>query len=73
MLSFCFAGKDTKALVEELKALAPEGIDYFFDNTGGPMSDAVFLCMNTFGKGTEHTSRSVSVSTLSSLYRNRKL
>lgn len=63
-----YKGKDTSALQEELKALAPEGIDYFFDNTGGPMSDAVFLSMNTFGKvsvcGQIHGYNKVSVASV---------
>jgi len=32
------------------KKVAPQGIDCFFENTGGPMSDAVFKNMNKFGR-----------------------
>jgi len=45
-----YSGKDMKTLNTELKTIAPQGIDCFFDNTGGPMSDAVFKNMNTFGR-----------------------
>ncbi|MDA0709356.1 MAG: NADP-dependent oxidoreductase [bacterium] len=35
---------------EELTRLCPEGIDVYFDNVGGPISDAVFPHMNVFGR-----------------------
>jgi len=45
-----YSGKDLKTLDAELKTTAPQGIDCFFENTGGPMSDAVFKNMNKFGR-----------------------
>jgi len=45
-----YSGKDLKTLEAELKKIAPQGIDCFFENTGGPMSDAVFKNMNKFGR-----------------------
>jgi len=45
-----YSGKDLKTLDTELKKAAPLGIDCFFENTGGPMSDAVFKNMNKFGR-----------------------
>lgn len=35
---------------EKLKSLVPQGIDCFFDNTGGELSDAVYPLMNTHGR-----------------------
>jgi NADPH-dependent curcumin reductase CurA len=45
-----YSGKDLKTLDEEVKKVVPQGIDCFFENTGGPMSDAVFKNMNKFGR-----------------------
>jgi NADPH-dependent curcumin reductase CurA len=44
------AGFNYKAVanyVQKLKEICPEGIDIYFDNVGGPLTDAVFLTMNT--------------------------
>lgn len=38
--------RDSDDLVAEVKAACPDGIDYFFDNCGGPVSDAVKTQMN---------------------------
>jgi len=38
--------KDRKTLVNEIQSIAPEGIDCFFENTGGPVSEAVFQLLN---------------------------
>lgn len=35
---------------EALKALAPEGVDVFFDNVGGPIMDAVLMNMSKGGR-----------------------
>lgn len=34
----------TQDVAKELKAFAPEGITHYFDNVGGNVTDAVFLC-----------------------------
>ncbi len=34
----------------KLRELCPKGIDCYFDNTGGPITDAVFPLMNPFGR-----------------------
>ncbi len=38
------------ALAEELAALTPDGIDVYFENTGGPVQNIVFERMNNFGR-----------------------
>jgi NADPH-dependent curcumin reductase CurA len=42
-----YKGKTTAQLVEALKAAAPKGVDVYFDNVGGPCTEAVFQCVNT--------------------------
>jgi NADPH:quinone reductase len=42
--------KDSQPYGEHLSALIPQGIDCFFDNTGGELSDAVYPLMNTRGR-----------------------
>ncbi|WP_394244002.1 NADP-dependent oxidoreductase [Vibrio astriarenae] len=37
-------------LEQQLAALTPNGIDIFFENTGGPIQHAIFERMNTFGR-----------------------
>ncbi len=37
-------------IAAELKAAAPDGIDVYFENTGGPVQQAVFDQMNRFGR-----------------------
>jgi NADPH-dependent curcumin reductase CurA len=37
-------------LHDDLKAAAPEGIDGYFENVGGPVLDAVLARMNAFGR-----------------------
>jgi NADPH-dependent curcumin reductase CurA len=37
-------------LFADLKAAAPDGIDAYFDNVGGPVLDAVMAQMNAFGR-----------------------
>ncbi len=41
-----FSYKTTKNYVEELKKLCPRGIDVYFDNVGGPITDAVIPLLN---------------------------
>ncbi len=41
-----FNYKDFKDYAAKLQELCPQGIDVYFDNVGGPLSDAVFYCIN---------------------------
>jgi NADPH-dependent curcumin reductase len=41
---------EPKALYKALREAAPEGIDCFFENVGGWISDCVFAQMNAFGR-----------------------
>jgi len=45
-----YKGKSLEQLTEELSKAAPNGIDIYFDNTGGVITDAVFSLLNTFGR-----------------------
>lgn len=40
----------TRDITEALKEAAPNGVDCYFDNVGGPISSAVMNEMNTFGR-----------------------
>lgn len=42
--------KTTADLAGKLKELCPDGIDVYFDNVGGPITDAVIARMNLFGR-----------------------
>jgi NADPH-dependent curcumin reductase len=44
------AQADGKAFNAALKAAAPQGIDCFFENVGGWMSDVILARMNAFGR-----------------------
>lgn len=45
-----FNYKQVRDYGSELKRQCPEGIDVYFDNVGGQISDAVFSHMNVFGR-----------------------
>ncbi len=45
-----FNYKSTADYGEKLKELCPKGIDCYFDNVGGAITDAVFPLMNQFGR-----------------------
>ena len=59
-----FNYKTTDDYVAKLKELCPTGIDCYFDNVGGAITDAVFPLMNLFGR--------VSVCGLISQYNQEK-
>ncbi|PYZ93982.1 NADP-dependent oxidoreductase [Salipaludibacillus keqinensis] len=42
--------KTTKDINQSLLELCPEGIDVYFDNVGGPISEAVYPLLNTFAR-----------------------
>jgi NADPH-dependent curcumin reductase CurA len=44
------AHKDPKSLYEALKEATPDGIESYFENVGGPVTDAVMARMNAFGR-----------------------
>lgn len=45
-----FNYKTTKNYVEALKPLCPKGIDVYFDNVGGPITDAVIPLLNVHAR-----------------------
>jgi NADPH-dependent curcumin reductase len=45
-----YKGKDREALTAELAALAPKGIDVFFDNVGGAVHDAALANLALHGR-----------------------
>ncbi len=45
-----FNYKNTSDYAAKLKELCPSGIDCYFDNVGGAISDAVFTLLNPFGR-----------------------
>ena len=42
--------KTTKNMAAAIKKAAPNGVDMYFDNVGGPISDAVLLSINPFAR-----------------------
>ncbi len=40
----------SEGLAEQLAALTPDGVDIFFENTGGPIQQLIFDRMNTHGR-----------------------
>jgi NADPH-dependent curcumin reductase CurA len=44
------AGNDARAIHAALHAQAPDGVDIYFDNTGGPVMDACLFSMRPFGR-----------------------
>jgi NADPH-dependent curcumin reductase len=49
-LDDCIDYKAAKDLPAAVKAACPNGVDVYFDNVGGPVSDAVFLNLNFFAR-----------------------
>jgi len=49
-LDDCIDYKTAKDLPAAVKAACPNGVDVYFDNVGGPVSDAVFLNLNFFAR-----------------------
>lgn len=45
-----FNYKTIKAYVSKLREACPEGIDVYFDNVGGDLTDAVFMHMNEYAR-----------------------
>ena len=45
-----FNYKTTSDYLAKLKELCPKGIDCYFDNVGGAISDSVFTLLNPFGR-----------------------
>jgi len=45
-----FINYKTQNVEEELKKVAPEGIDCYFDNVGGEITTTVLFQMNTYGR-----------------------
>ena len=45
-----FNYKTTSDYIGKLKELCPQGIDCYFDNVGGAISDAAFALLNPFGR-----------------------
>jgi NADPH-dependent curcumin reductase CurA len=45
-----FNYKTTADYVQKLKEVCPQGIDVYFDNVGGPLTDAVFQAMNVHAR-----------------------
>lgn len=44
--------KETANLEEEIKKACPDGIDYFFDNTGGPLAETIRKQLSIAGRTT---------------------
>jgi len=42
--------KTAESVTEELKKAAPNGVDLYFDNTGGHVTDAVFPLLNKYAR-----------------------
>lgn len=40
-----YRGKDVRQLKKELRAVAPNGVNGYFDNAGGPCTEAVLQCL----------------------------
>jgi len=49
-LDDCIDYKGAKDLSAAVKKACPNGVDVYFDNVGGPVSDAVFLNLNFFAR-----------------------
>lgn len=45
-----YRGKDVRTLKRELRAVAPKGVNGFFDNAGGPTTEATLMCLALFAR-----------------------
>jgi len=45
-----YKGKSREQLIEEIRKAAPNGVDVYYDNVGGEISNAVISCMNEGGR-----------------------
>lgn len=45
-----YKGKDTRTLIRELRKVAPRGVNGYFDNTGGPCTEATLMCLAQFAR-----------------------
>jgi NADPH-dependent curcumin reductase CurA len=43
-------GRSREELIQEIRRTCPNGIDYYFDNVGGEVSNAVHCCLNNGAK-----------------------
>lgn len=40
-----YKGKDVRSLIRELRRVAPRGVNGYFDNSGGPCTEATLMCL----------------------------
>lgn len=45
-----YRGKTISQLIKEVRAVAPQGIDCYFDNAGGNCTEATMACLNQFAR-----------------------
>eukprot|EP00927_Polykrikos_kofoidii_P020646 TRINITY_DN19839_c0_g2_i1.p1 TRINITY_DN19839_c0_g2~~TRINITY_DN19839_c0_g2_i1.p1 ORF type:complete len:377 (-),score=58.73 TRINITY_DN19839_c0_g2_i1:121-1251(-) len=45
-----YTGKSVRDLIRELRAAAPTGINCYFDNSGGPCTEAALMCLALFAR-----------------------
>jgi NADPH-dependent curcumin reductase CurA len=45
-----YTGKTTQELTKELTAIAPDGVNCYFDNSGGPCTESTLMCLAQFAR-----------------------